>query len=202
MSTMKRTMVTLAIAATTAMGVVGCKKAYEDQRPPVDQLDSRDRGLQSKDVVNASDQMSADLLALPELNVSDHRWAVTFTGVRNETGSVPTQNLDIFVARMKSNVARQGRGRVQIIANRDAFHETQSRELESAGRERDDFQQGDGRSTARPGMAGTQPDFVLEGVARDLPNRGTNYYNIEFHLLDLRTREEVWTNSYEVRVAK
>ena len=31
---------------------------YGKARPPVDELDSRDRGLQSKDVVSASDQMA------------------------------------------------------------------------------------------------------------------------------------------------
>lgn len=189
----------LIVALGAASVSVGCSSDkphdYGRQRPPVDQLDPRDRGLQSKDVVNASDQMTMDLLQLPELNVSDHRWTVVFTGVRNETVSA-RQNLDIFVARMKSNVAQQGRGRIQIIANRDTFRDVQNRELEQ---ERDDFQQGGGR--AAPGPAGTQPDFALEAVARDLANRGTDYYFIEFRLIDLRTREEVWNKGYEVRVA-
>ena len=38
---------------------------YDEHRPPVDELDERDRGLQSKDVVSASDQMAMDLLAAP-----------------------------------------------------------------------------------------------------------------------------------------
>jgi hypothetical protein len=179
---------------------IGCSSdkphEYGQQRPPVDQLDSRDRGLQSKDVVNASDQMAMDLLQLPELNASDHRWTIVVTGVRNETVS-SGQNLDIFIQRLRSKIATEGRGRVQIIANRDTFHDIQSRELEQ---ERDDFQQGGGK--ASPGKAGIQPDFGLEAVAMDLPNRGTNYYNFEFRLIDLNTREQVWTNMYEVRVAK
>lgn len=181
--------------------LVGCYSDkphdYGRQRPPVDQLDSRDRGLQSKDVVNASDQMTMDLLQVPELNVSEHRWAVVFTGVRNETVSAK-QNLDIFVARMKSNIAQQGRGRIQIIANKDAFHDVQDRELEASS-ERDDFQQG-GRPAGGASPV-VQPDYALEAVARDLPNSGTDYYFIEFHLVDLRTREEVWNKGYEVRVA-
>ena len=190
----------IVLAASVASVSIGCASDkphdYGRQRPPVDQLDSRDRGLQSKDVVNASDQMAMDLLQLPELNASDHRWTVVFTGVRNQTVSAG-QNLDIFIQRLKSKVATEGRGRVQIIANRDSFHDVQSRELEQ---ERDDFQQGAGKSTAGP--AGIQPDFALEAVAMDLANRGTDYYNFEFRLIDLRTREQVWTNMYEVRVAK
>lgn len=197
----KMTKLALIPLAAATIAAVGCSKEYEDQRPPVDQLDRRDRGIQSKDVVEASDRMSADFLALPELNRSGHRWTVVFTGVRNETSSARNTNLDIFVARMKSNVGQQGRDRVAIIANRDAFHELQSRELEQSS-ERDDFQQGSGKPAPRPGVAGTQPDYALEAVARDLPNRGTNYYNIEFHLINYSTREEVWNNAYEFRVAK
>ena len=190
----------LAASVAVASATLGCSSdkphEYGRQRPPVDQLDSRDRGLQSKDVVNASDQMAMDLLQLPELNASDHRWTIVFTGVRNETVST-RQNLDIFIQRLKSKVAVEGRGRVQIIANRDTFRDVQRRELEQ---ERDDFQQGGGRTS--PGPAGIQPDFALEAVAMDLANRGTDYYNFEFRLIDLRTREQVWTNMYEVRVAK
>lgn len=196
---MNRSPLLVAVIAV-ASAALGCHSDkphdYGRQRPPVDQLDSRDRGLQSKDVVNASDQMAMDLLQLPELNASDHRWTVVFTGVRNETVSA-RQNLDIFIQRLKSKVATEGRGRVQIIANRDTFHDVQSRELEQ---ERDDFQQGAGK--AKPGPAGIQPDFALEAVAMDLANRGTDYYNFEFRLIDLKTREQVWTNMYEVRVAK
>jgi hypothetical protein len=189
---------TLAIATLVSAIAVGtgCKsRTYEDERPPVDQLTKGDRGLQSKDVVNASDRMAMELLSLPELNASDHRWTIVFTGVKNQTVSA-RNNLDIFIQRLKSNVQRQGRDRVQIIANRDPFREVQSRELEQ---ERDDFGQGGGGRA--PGAAGTQPDFYLEAVAMDLANRKTDYYNFEFRLIDFKTREQVWSGMYEVKAA-
>lgn len=195
------TKITMAMLAATA-GVVGCAKSYENQRPPVDQLDARDRGLQSKDVVEASDRMAMELLSVPEISATDHRLLVVFTGVRNKTTSVP-ENLDIFIQRLKAAVGKQGRSKLQIIANREEFHDLQSRELEPMMGERDDYQQGGNRpAPARPGQAGLQPDYGLEAVAMDLANRGTNYYNFEFRLIDLRTREQVWTGMYEVRVAK
>jgi hypothetical protein len=196
------TKITMTMLAATA-GVVGCSKPYENQRPPVDQLDARDRGLQSKDVVEASDRMAMELLAVPEISSTDHRLLVVFTGVRNKTTSVP-ENLDIFIQRLKASVGKQGRSKLQIIANREEFHDLQSRELEPLMSERDDAAQraATGNPAARPGQAGLQPDFGLEAVAMDIANRGTNYYTCEFRLIDLRTREQVWTGMYEVRVAK
>jgi PBP1b-binding outer membrane lipoprotein LpoB len=196
--TMPTRFCSLAIVSLVAAASIGsgCKsRTYEDERPPVDQLTKGDRGLQSKDVVNASDQMAMELLSLPELSSSQHRWTIVFTGVKNQTTSA-RNNLDIFIQRLKSNVSRQGRDRVQIIANREAFHEVQSRELEQG--ERDDFKQGSGASNL---PAGVQPDFALEAVAMDLANRKTNYYNFEFRLIDLKTREQVWSGMYEVKAA-
>lgn len=187
------------VPATLLAGVIavgaGCKsRTYDDERPPVDQLTKGDRGLQSKDVVNASDQMAMELLALPELNASDHRWTIVVTGVKNKTVSA-RQNLDIFIQRLKTNIGKHGRDRVQLMANRDEFHEIQARELEQPS---DEFKQGSGRAV---GPAGIQPDFGLEAVAMDLPGRKTDYYNLEFRLIDLKTREQVWTGSYEVKAA-
>src|SRR5687767_13354431 len=105
-------------AAITIALAAGCAKSYEDVRPPVDQLDSRDSGLQSKDVVQASDQMAMDLLALPELNVSDKRWLIVVDRVENRTVN-SRSDLDVFLLRLKTNLARHGKGRVQLIENRD-----------------------------------------------------------------------------------
>jgi hypothetical protein len=35
-----------------------------------------------------------------------------------------------------------------------------------------------------------------------MPNRGTSYYFCEFTLTNLRTRQQVWNNAYEVKVAR
>src|SRR3954454_13123287 len=73
---------------------------YGQQRPPVDELDARDRGLQSKDVVVASDQMAQDLLALPELNESRHQWTIVVDRVENRTTS-DRFDLNIFLSRLR-----------------------------------------------------------------------------------------------------
>src|SRR5688500_3971982 len=73
----------LAAALATGAGLAGCAPSYRDQRPPMDQLDPRDRGLQSKDVLQASDDLAMDLLALPELNDSRTQWTVVVDQVQD-----------------------------------------------------------------------------------------------------------------------
>src|SRR5689334_6411865 len=183
-----------AIVLTGLLGMVallggGCAHdkphEYGQQRPPVSELDSRDSGLQSKDVVQASDQMAMDLLADPTLNASHTRWTIVVDHVDNKTVS-DRHDMDIFLERLKTNLARHGKGRVQLIENRDKLRELQSKELENNS----------GYGGA-PGPAGIQPDYSLYAKIMELPNRGTSYYLMEFTLTDLHTRELAWTNSYE-----
>src|SRR5207248_3315781 len=81
------------------------------QRAPVGWLDSRDRGLQSKDVVSASDQMAQDLLADPRLNESRTQWLMVVDHVENRTTDRGF-DMDIFLERLRVNLARYGKGRV------------------------------------------------------------------------------------------
>jgi hypothetical protein len=171
---------------------------YGQQRPPVEDLDARDRGLQSKDVVVASDQMAQDLLALPELNASDRQWTIVVDRVENRTTG-DRFDMNIFLYRLKNNLAKYGRGRVALIENRDRYRDVQSRELEPTGRS-DEFGQGDGSRSGPP--AGIQPDYGLYARITEMPNRGTSYYFCEFTLTNLRTRQQVWNNAYEVKVAR
>jgi hypothetical protein len=82
---------------------------YGKDRPPVDQIDSRDKGLQSKEVVAATDKLAMDLLSLPELNQSAQQWTMVVTNVENHT-SDPRFNYDIFIERLRgpTGAARQG----------------------------------------------------------------------------------------------
>ena len=182
----------------------GCRqpedpRGYSKARPPADRLDKRDSGLQSYDVIAAADQMSASLLSLPELNASPTRLTVVVDRAENLT-STYNQNLDIFLSKLKVDIAKQGRDRIALIENRSKLRDLQSRELEGSS-EREDFG-GVGGGRQQPGPAGIQPDYSLYCKVSDLPNRGTNYYLFEFNLSSLQTRELVWTDAYEVRVAR
>jgi hypothetical protein len=176
---------------------------YGQARPPVEELDSRDAGLQSKDVVVASDQMAQDLLQLPELNESRHQWTIVVDRVENHT-SADRFDLNIFLSRLRVNLAKYGRGRVALIENKDRYRDVQSREVEGgSGGGGDEFGQGGGGGGhPGPGPAGIQPDFGLYAKITEMPNRGTSYYFCEFALTNLKTRQLVWNNAYEVKVAR
>src|SRR3954454_23269484 len=93
--------------------LAGCKE-YKDVRPDVNQLDKRDSGLQSKDIVQASDKMAADLLSSPTLNSSPVKWTVVVMSVDNQTVN-SRFNLDIFLQRLQSKLASQAPDRIAII---------------------------------------------------------------------------------------
>ncbi len=197
---LNKSILSITLLATAALAA-GCHDdkphSYGQARPPVDQLDDRDRGLQSKDVVNASDQMAQSLAALPEVNASPTQLTVVTTPAEN-LSSNRSVNYDIFLTRLKVNLAKYARGRIAIIENRQKLADLQNQELDRATG--DQFGQG-GRTTSG-GPGGIQPDYALYCTITDLPNRGTDYYLFEFKMTNLRTRQIAWTDIYEVRVAR
>ncbi|HWE97650.1 MAG TPA: hypothetical protein VG269_27090 [Tepidisphaeraceae bacterium] len=179
--------------------VAGCGgKSYQEERPPVDQVNSGG-GLQGYDVRAASDKMAADILASPELNASRVQWTIVVDRMEDSTsGRGFGPNFDIFLERLRVKLAQNGRGRVQLIENKAKFHELRNKELETGAP--DTFGQGGGDNAAPP--AAVQPDLSLYGKALDLPNRDSNYYMLEFSLTDLHTRKSVWGNTYEVTIKR
>src|SRR5918993_3625310 len=120
------TLVRTALPAGILLAVftTGCGPSYEEQRPPIDQLDRRDRGLQSKDVLQASDSLAMDLLSLPMLNNSREQWTVVVDRVEDNTrDSLFRGDYNIFLQRLQTNLGRQGRGRIALIENRSRFYD-------------------------------------------------------------------------------
>ena len=164
---------------------------YGQRRPDVDSLHPDDGGLQSKDLLTATDAATADLLALPALNDSRTQWTIVASEVFENQTSRRTP-FNIFIDRLKTQVARQGHGRVQIIENKARFHGIQGNELEGGAPGPD----------SAPFPAGIQPQFALYGKVAEMPNRATSTFRFEFNLTDLRNRTIVWTNEYIVKVER
>jgi hypothetical protein len=212
MNALRKSIATLCLAGLTTLGLAGCSsdkpEEYHRERPSVDELNSRDRGLQSSEVVEASDLLVQKILSLPEVNRSPTRLTVVFTNLEDMT-TTRQFNYDIFLERLKTNISEQGRDRIAIVSNRDNYYRTRNNELDlpsRGGRERDDFGQGDGSSRAAvtPAASRIQPDFALTGKVMELRNRGTSYYLFTFSLADIRSNgggTEIPLR-YEVRVRK
>jgi hypothetical protein len=181
------------VALMSAPVLVGCSDKPHSmgrERPPVDELYGEDRGLQSKDVVSASDLMAQSLLSDPRLNGSKEQWVMVVDRVQMDAVEA-RGDLDIFLRRLKVNLDKFGKGRVTFVENRDKLRELQSRELDGP---KDTFGQG--------APARLQPDYALYCRVSDLPNRGTNYYFFEFTVTNFGTGVQAWTDAYEVRVRR
>jgi hypothetical protein len=184
----RKSLLALGLITTLAAGCADDRPhRYGRQQPDVNSLDERDRGLQSKNVIEASDQMTMDLLSQAFVTDSPTQLNVVVRPLKNSTYG-RRANYDIFIKRLKTNLATQGHGRIQLIQNRDDYREAQDRELEG--------------ERPAPGPAGVQPQYALTGEVNDLPNRGTDYFLFEFRLDDMRTRVTVWSRAYEVKVAR
>ena len=177
-----------------AVGLGGCEHEYHDpprQRQPVDALNGYDRGLQSPDLLQCTDRMCDDLLASQPLS-GDHAPLTIVAAEVFENQTVSRHRpYNIFIDRLKTELARRAHGRVQLVENLDRYRGIQREEVEvPAG--------ADGKPLPLP--AGVQPDFVLYGKVAELPNRETSTYRFEFNLTDLHNRTIVWTNEYLVKV--
>jgi len=170
---------------------------YGQERPSVDSLDSRDSGLQSKDLVGATDTLARDLLAFRDIRRSTVQWTIVVDRVEDRTLDRQfLTNYDIFLERLRSNLSELGQGQITIIENKARFNQIRSRELDTP---RDAFQQG---APGGPEGARIQPDFALYAKAYDMPNRGTIYYLLQFDLVDLKTGIQPWSRKFEVKVAR
>src|SRR4051812_27721468 len=143
-SLMRARPLALLSTALLSLAIVGCSDkphGYGQERPPVDQLDSRDRGLQSKEVVDASDLLVQKILALPEFNGPNRR-PVVVTNLENRTSNA-NFSYDIFLQRLKSNIGQHGRDRIFLVDNRTHINKVRSSEIETGGASPDTFGQTD-----------------------------------------------------------
>ncbi len=189
----------LAVLSLISLGF-GCSgdrsSDYAKRRPDPNDLSKNDRGLQSTDVIQVTDKIIEELMALPELNQSATQWTIVLDKVDNKTQS-PEFNYDIFLQRLRPLISKHGRGRVALIANKAKFNELRDRELETRG---DEFKQGSGASPTSPDAI--QPDYALFATIMELPSNSTSYYNMAFELVNLKSRQIVFSRGADVKVLR
>lgn len=152
--------------------------------------------LRSKDLVTATDMMAQDIAS--RLDIADAKSPPRiFVGeIENKTTS-RHQNYQVFVARLRSVLnASKTRHGLEFVRER-AFVEAQ--------RDRE-YGTTDPANTASNYQSAA--DYVLTCEVYDLPAGGTNYYLLDYQLVQLRDAATgpdvgagaiVWENSYEVK---
>jgi len=194
-----------AVVAALALGGVGCHD-YNDERPDVNSIDSRDKGLQSKEVIDSTDQMAASILGDPDLNNKPTQLMIVVGNIKDATNNSGARtNLDIFLRRLKVILQQKGRGRITLIVNKAELEEMQSKELDLQRGASDEFGQGGNPNAGKTLPGRHQPDYMLNGQITELNNRGTSYFFLEAKIFGLKGPDsgiEVWNGGYEVKVAK
>jgi hypothetical protein len=194
----RRCISSLAVGLVLVMGT-GCV-TYPEPRPDPNQLSYYDAGLQSKDVISCTNQMVTDLLSQPQLNSSPTQWTLAVASMQDETVDKSfSVNYNIFTESLRSAISEKAQGRIQLIENKANFENLRNQELEGGGSPDPYGQTG---NVQGGGGGAINPDYLLYGKAIDLPNRSTNFYLLQFNIVNAHTRAQVWSRSYQVKVAR
>ncbi len=184
----------LTVAAACLLLLAGCSSpGYSYYRPGVSQFVPGDAGLQSRDLVDMTDKLAADLLKIPQIANNPNKVVIQVTSIRNQT-STPWQNDQIYLARMRTLLAKYAGNEIAFTLPPQQLAQLQQ---ETLGPNTGGFEQSS--RGAAPVSGRLIPQYALTGVFYDLPNSATTYYLCEFQLVDIRTGQLIWDGKYEVR---
>ena len=94
-----------------ALGCDDKPHEYGEKRLPLDQVDSKGEGLQSKDLLAATDQMSMELSCCRGAESQRYKVDGGDATMENQTNS-RRDNLNIFVDRLKTQLFKHGGDRI------------------------------------------------------------------------------------------
>jgi hypothetical protein len=153
----------------------------------------RNTALDSVDLVQMTDDMAARIVADPEVQraiAAEGSLKVVVQPVENQmVGEVlPQGEAEAFTARVRALLAQAAPGNFTWIMNRDAFYRLRAREL--------DVDLG-------PAPEAIDPKYALQARFSSLtdedPKHRSSYYLCVYELLELQTRNVLWSGKYEVK---
>jgi hypothetical protein len=152
--------------------------------------------LRSADLINATDRMAADLAQRLDIANRESPPKIFVGQIENQT-HMPQQNYQVFLARLRAQLNSSGtRHGMEFIRERQFVEYERQREYGN--------KQPDSTAEAYESRA----DYVLTCEIYDLPTRGTNYFLLDYQLVQLREASTgpdvgpgaiVWENQYEVK---
>jgi hypothetical protein len=150
----------------------------------------------SQDLVTATDTMAQDIASRLDITNRESPPRIFVGRIENNT-SMRAQNYQVFLVRLRAQLQSSGaRHGLEFVRERQYIEEQRDREY--GGK--------DPESTAR--AYESRADYVLTCEIYDLPSSGTNYYLLDYQLVQLRDAETgpdvgagaiVWEDSYEVK---
>lgn len=198
-----RSIACFAAASAVAMLVAGCNTPPENRGqsgyridPTHDspgELDSTD--LRSADLVNATDAMARDIAQRLDIVNATSKPRIVIGKIENKT-RMPHQNYQVFLARLRAQLQASGaREGLEFIAERARMEQARNSEFGST-------------SEDSAATYASRADYMLTCEIYDLPSGYSNYYLLDYQLIQLRDAATgpdvgsaaiVWENSYEVK---
>ena len=153
-------------------------------------------GLRSADLVTATDRMAQDLAQRLDITSRQSPPKIFVGQIENKTTDRHF-NYQVFLARLRAQLNSSGaRHGLEFIRERQFVETQRTREY------------GDKDPQATASAYESRADYVLTCEIYDLPSGGTNYYLLDYQLVQLRDASSgpdvgsgaiVWENSYEVK---
>jgi hypothetical protein len=151
--------------------------------------------LRAPDLVTATDMMARDIAQRLDIVSAQSKPRIVVGKIENKT-RMPHQNYQVFLARLRAQLQSSGAQQgLEFIAERARME--QARNTEYGGASQD--------SAA---SYASRADYMLTCEVYDLPSGYTNYYLLDYQLIQLRDAATgpdvgagsiVWENSYEVK---
>jgi hypothetical protein len=154
------------------------------------------RTLRSQDLISATDKMAQDIAS--RLDITNRQSPPRiFVGEIENQSSMRDRSYQVFLVRLRAELQASGaRHGLEFIRERQYIEEQRQREY-----------QGDDPASSAAAYT-SRADYVLTCEIYDLPSGATNYYLLDYQLVQLRDAATgpdvgrgaiVWENMYEVK---
>ena len=150
--------------------------------------------LDATDLVQATDSMAMKLAGDPAVAAAlsqERPMVIVCQPVENEMTAevLPAGPSHAFVARVRTLLSKHGSRDFVWVMNRDSYYALRGKELDGM--------------VLGPAPEATNPTHALTATFQTLTNatseRRSVYYLCRYQLLDLRTRQVIWTDAYETK---
>ncbi|HEV8541647.1 MAG TPA: penicillin-binding protein activator LpoB [Verrucomicrobiae bacterium] len=187
--------------ASTALLLVGCASSGVKNPSGVGVTEMRPdergfvagTGVESTDIVSATDKMAREILGIPEIaNAKTPPYIVTDPVINNTRFPI---NKTIFVTRIRQQLNEKARGKVRFLARENIATLEHERQLKQTGQV---------TASADPNIQEFRgADYFLtgklEGVSTHTSQGISDYILYTFQMIDARTSVIVYDGAYEIK---